>query len=58
MKTYTFKVQQIDKFVAEIKIDANSEEEANQKLRDDLEQCPIDTRSNTLQSSETITNLK
>lgn len=54
---YTFKVTQTDTFETEIIIEAETESEAMDLLDKDIDECPIDLRSNTLQSSEIETEL-
>lgn len=52
MKKYTFEISQTDRYFTEITIEAESEGQAQELIRQELDACPLDTRSNTLQSGE------
>ena len=51
LKKYTFIVEQQDTFRSEIEMLGRNETEARTKLGVDLEDTPLDQRSNTLEST-------
>ena len=57
MKEFKFKVTQTDVFITEITVKAENEQEAFELANKDINECPIDTRSNTLDSSNTDIDL-
>ena len=53
MKTFTFEVTKTEVYTTQITVDAENEQEAIHLVETDLDECPIDTRSNTFESSDT-----
>jgi len=51
--TYKFKATMTDVYITTITVEATSLREALKLAEEDIEACPIDTRSNTLDSSDT-----
>lgn len=47
MKKYTFIVISKDTYRTRVTVEAKNQEEAEEKVQEDLDACPIDTRSNT-----------
>lgn len=52
MKEYEIIVTQTDTYKKSFTIKAKSAEEAEKIIQEELDACPLDTQSNTFQSSE------
>lgn len=53
MKTYRFRVTVVDTYRKEVEIEGDNLGEARKLLNEDLDECPIETRSNSLDYSDT-----
>jgi hypothetical protein len=58
MKKFTFKVTVTDVYQKQLTFEAENLNDAIRQLDEDLDACPIETQSNTLESSSTDKELK